>query len=49
MTKLLITHQLLKQEKKISTDWEFLEFSKHFEVSLTEFKNNKILHKKISH
>jgi hypothetical protein len=49
MTELLITQQLLKQEKKISTDWEYLEFSKHFEVYLTEFKNNKILLNKISH
>ncbi len=48
ITKLLITQQPLKLKKK-STDWESLEFSIKFDVSLTEYKNNKILLNKISH
>ncbi len=35
--------------EKISTDLESLEFQKFFDIGLTIFQNNQILHNKISH
>jgi len=36
-----------KAREKISTDLEFLELSKTFNVCLTNFKNDQVLHNKI--
>ncbi len=48
ITKLLITQQPLKLDKKINTNLESLEFQKNFDARLTKFKNNQILLHKIS-
>jgi len=49
VTKLLITQQPLKLEKKINTNFEALEFQKFLDVNLTKFENSQILLNKISH
>jgi hypothetical protein len=42
ITKLIITQQPIKREKKMSADFESLEFQKKFNICLNKFKNDKI-------